>query len=109
MLLIVVGQLQQAISDVWNVIGVIGILIVGFIPFLMCIRAPLFWVPAIAWFVSWLFAAKEALDLDWVPTIITVIIGWVVGLVVTIIERVIIGILGIAAAVAGGMIGEMTG
>jgi hypothetical protein len=95
------------LAYVWNVIGVIGIL--GFIPFLMCILSPLLIVAAIAGLVSWLFACKEALDLDWVPTIIVLVIGWVIGFVVSLIAGVIIGVLGVGAAVGAGMLTEMTG
>ena len=95
------------LAYVWNVIGVIGIL--GFIPFLACILAPLVFVAAIAGLISWLFACKEALDLDWVPTIIVLVIGWVIGFIVTAIAGVIVGVLGVGAAVGAGMLSEMVG
>jgi hypothetical protein len=95
------------LAYVWNAIGLIGI--VGFIPVLVCILAPLVFVAALAGLVSWLFAVKEALDLDWVPTVITLVIGWVIGFVVTAIGGVIIGILGVGAAVGAGMLGGMGG
>jgi hypothetical protein len=95
------------LAYVWNAIGLIGI--VGFIPVLACILAPLVFVAALAGLVSWLFAVKEALDLDWVPTIITLVIGWVIGFVVTAIGGVIIGILGVGAAVGASMLGGMGG
>jgi hypothetical protein len=84
------------LAYVWNVVGVIGI--VGFIPALACILAPLIFIAAIAGLVAWLFAAKEALDLDWGPTIITVVIAWVVSFVVTAIAGVILGLFGLGAA-----------
>jgi hypothetical protein len=90
------------LAYVWNVIGVVGIL--GFIPFLLCILAPITIVAAIAGLVSWLFAAKEALDLDWGPTIITVIIGVVANVIITmVLAGVILGVLGIGAAAAGAL------
>ena len=95
------------LAYIWNVIGVIGIL--GFIPFLMCILAPLVWIAGIAGLISWLFACKEALDLDWVPTIIVLVIGWVIGLVVGLIAGVIVGVLGVGAAVGAGVLSEMGG
>jgi hypothetical protein len=95
------------LAYVWNAIGLIGI--VGFIPFLACILAPLVFVAALAGLVSWLFAVKEALDLDWVPTIITLVIGWVIGFVVTAIAGLIIGILGVGAGVGAGLLGSMGG
>ena len=84
------------LAYVWNVVGVIGI--VGFIPALACILAPLVFIAAIAGLVAWLFAAKEALDLDWGPTIITVLIAWVISFVVTAIAGVILGLFGLGAA-----------
>jgi hypothetical protein len=90
------------LAYVWNAIGVIGI--VGFIPFLACVLAPLVIVAGIAGFVSWLFAAKEALDLDWVPTAITLVIGWVIGFIITAIAGVIIGVLGVGASVGVGLL-----
>jgi len=88
------------LAYVWNIVGLIGIL--GYIPFLACILAPLVFVAAIAGLVSWLFAAKEALDLDWGPTIITLIIGWVISFAVTAIAGLIVGALGFGAAAAAG-------
>ena len=88
------------LAYVWTVVGVIGIL--GFIPLLGCILAPIGIVAAIAGFVSWLFAAKEALDLDWVPTAITVVIGMVANvIIVMVLSGIILGILGVGAAAAG--------
>lgn len=88
------------LAYVWNVVGVIGIL--GFIPLLACILSPIVIIAAIAGFVSWLFAAKEALDLDWGPTAITVIIGAIVNfLIIMVLSGVILGIFGISAAATG--------
>jgi len=89
------------LAYVWNVVGVIGI--VGFIPFLACILSPLIFIAAIAGLVAWLFAAKEALDLDWGPTAITLVIGWVISIVVTAIAGLILGALGMGAAAISGM------
>ncbi|MBN1933054.1 MAG: YIP1 family protein [Anaerolineae bacterium] len=90
------------LAYVWNIVGVIGIL--GFIPVLVCILSPITIVALIAGFVAWLFAAKEALDLDWVPTIITVVIGWVISFIVGAIAGFILTALGIGAvAIAGSM------
>lgn len=88
------------LAYVWNIVGVIGIL--GFIPFLACILAPIAFIAAIAGLVSWLFAAKEALDLDWGPTVITVIIGVIANVIITmVLSGVILGIVGVGAAAAG--------
>ncbi|MBN1579092.1 MAG: hypothetical protein JXA89_00200 [Anaerolineae bacterium] len=88
------------LAYVWNVVGVIGIL--GFIPFLACILAPIAFIAAIAGLVAWLFAAKEALDLDWGPTAIIVIIGVIANVIITmVLSGIILGILGVGAAAAG--------
>jgi hypothetical protein len=84
------------LAYVWNIVGLIGIL--GFIPFLVCILAPLVFVAALAGLVSWVFAAKEALDLDWGPTIITVLVAWVVNFAVIAVGGLILGALGLGAA-----------
>ena len=90
------------LAYVWNVVGVIGIL--GFIPFLLCILSPISIIAAIAGLVSWLFAAKEALDLDWGPTVITVVIGVVANIIITmVLSGVILTILGVGAAAAGAL------
>ena len=90
------------LAYVWNVVGVIGIL--GFIPLLLCILSPITIIAAIAGLVSWLFAAKEALDLDWGPTVITVVIGVVANIIITmVLSGVILTILGVGAAAAGAL------
>lgn len=89
------------LAYVWNIVGVIGI--VGFIPALGCILSPLVFIAALAGLVAWLFAAKEALDLDWGPTIITLIVGWVISFIVTAIAGVILGAFGIGAAALSSM------
>lgn len=88
------------LAYVWNIVGLLGIF--GFIPPLACILAPLIFVAAIAGLISWLFAAKEALDLDWGPTIITLIIGWIISFAITAIAGLIVGALGFGAAAATG-------
>lgn len=88
------------LAYVWNIIGAVGIL--GFVPVLLCILTPITIVAAVAGFVAWLFAAKEALDLDWLPTIITVVAGWVITFIVTAVAGMIISALGIGVAVVGG-------
>lgn len=45
-----------------------------------------------------MFAIKEALDLDWTSTIITVLIGWAIQFVISIIAGLVLGALGIGVA-----------
>ncbi|MBL7200404.1 MAG: hypothetical protein ISS56_09665 [Anaerolineae bacterium] len=85
------------LAYVWNIIGVFGIL-AAVAPALACVLTPVIIIAAIVGLVSWLFAAKEALDLDWGPTAITLIIGWIVTFVITLIASPILGLLGLTAA-----------
>jgi hypothetical protein len=93
----------MGLAYVWRVVGVLGIL--GFLPVLACLVAPLRLIAAILALIAWFIAVKEALDLDWGPTIITVIVGWVVLLVVQLIAGGILTALGIAAGAAANALG----
>jgi hypothetical protein len=84
------------LAYVWNIIGILGI--VGFVPPLLCIVAPILFVALIAGLVAWLFAAKEALDLDWGPTVIVVLIAWAIGIVAALVANLIINRLGFGPA-----------
>ena len=90
------------LAYVWNVIGFLGILSIISETF-TCILAPVTFAAAILGLVAWFVAAKEALDLDWVQTIVTVIVGWVVMLVMGFFATAVLGILGIGAAALGGL------
>ncbi|HSG18684.1 MAG TPA: YIP1 family protein [Anaerolineae bacterium] len=82
------------LAYVWRVVGVVGIL--G--GFLSCLLAPALIAAFILGLVAWFVAAKEALDLEWGQTIITVILGWLVILVFSIITSLILTALGVGAA-----------
>ena len=71
------------LAYVWQVIGVLGIL-ANFSEALSCVVAPVQIIAMIVMIVAWLIAAKEALDLEWVPTIVTVILGWLAQFVITV-------------------------
>jgi len=90
------------LAYVWNVVGFIGVLSV-FSGALSCVLAPVMIIAAIATVVAWFVAAKEALDLEWGQTIITVILGWVALIVISIISGVVLGVLGFGAAAVGGL------
>ncbi len=86
------------LAYVWNVVGVLGIL--GVIPYLGCLVAPVLFLAWILGLIAWFVAAKEALDLEWVPTIVSVIIGWIVLVLITAAVAAVVGIVfGIGAAV----------
>ena len=61
---------------------------------------------AILGLASWLIAVKEALDLEWGQTIITVVIGWIVQFVISIAAGVVLGLMGLTAGVAAGFLGQ---
>ena len=92
------------LAYVWQVVGVLGILS-AFSATLSCILAPVMVIAAILLVVAWFVAAKEALDLDWVKTIITVILGWVSLIVITAIAGRVVGLLGFGGAALGGLLG----
>ena len=93
------------LAYVWNIVGVFGAL-VAFSPALSCVTAP---VRILAWIlglIAWAMAAKEALDLEWVETIITVIIGWAVMFAIILATGLVLGALGFGAALVGGLLGS---
>ena len=90
------------LAYVWNVVGFIGV-ISAFSGALSCVLAPVMVIAAIAMVVAWFIAAKEALDLEWGQTIITVILGFVVLMVISLISGLVLGIMGFGAAAVGGL------
>ena len=94
------------LAYVWNVIGFAGIL-GAFSAALSCLLAPALVVGVLLGLVAWFVAAKEALDLDWGETIISVIVGWIVmALISIILSGVIYSALGLTQAVARGLFGS---
>jgi len=88
------------LANVWRVVGVLGI----FGGFINCLLAPLQFIAAILGLVAWYFAAREALDLDDMQTVIVIVIGWVVVMVISLIGTAILGGLGLAAGVGAGLL-----
>jgi hypothetical protein len=86
------------------VIGVIGILS-AFSEALSCLLAPAMIIAVLLMVVAWFIAAKEALDLDWGQTIVTVILGWLALIAIRVVAALILGLLGLGAAAVGGAIG----
>lgn len=93
------------LAYVWNVVGIVGVL-AAFSGALACLLAPAILVAALLGLVAWFVAAKEALDLEWVQTIITVVIGWLVLVVITLITGAILGVLGLGAGALAGALGS---
>ncbi len=92
------------LAHVWQIIGVLGIL--GVISeALGCLVAPVIILAVLAMIAAWFIAAKEALDLEWGQTIVTVIVGWLALIIVSIvIGGLVAGAIGLGAA-AGGLLG----
>jgi hypothetical protein len=65
---------------------------------LACILAPIAIISALLALVAWLIAAKEALDLDWGRTLVTVILGWIVAWLITMAATWVLGLFGIRVA-----------
>ena len=85
------------LAYVWQIFGFIGILGV-FIPGLVCVVAPIKFIAWILWVIAAFIAVKEALDLEWLQTIITVVLGWVAFFIVVMIGGLILGAIGLAGA-----------
>jgi hypothetical protein len=89
------------LAYVWNVVGVLGIL--GFIPALGCLVGPVIFIAWILGLIAWLIAAKEALDLEWLQTFITVFLGWVALIIIMLVTSAILALVGITAGAIGGL------
>ena len=89
------------LAYVWQVIGVLGIL--GLISeALGCLVLPVVLISILAMIAAWFIAAKEALDLEWGQTIVTVIVGWVALIIVSmVIGGLVLGAIGVGAALVG--------
>ena len=94
------------LAYVWNVVGVFGIL-AAISNALSCLLAPVMIIAVILMVVAWFMAAKEALDLEWGQTIVTVILGWLALVVVTIVfGGLVLGLFGLGVTALGGLLGS---
>jgi hypothetical protein len=91
------------LASVWRAVGVIGSL-VAFSTFLACVTAPALLAALVLTIAAWFIAVKEALDLEWGQTIVTVILGFIVLLVFYFITGAVTSLLGFGAAALGGAI-----
>jgi hypothetical protein len=81
----------MGLASVWGLLGILGIIGI-YLPLLGCIVGPIglvVWVLSIA---SSAIAIKEALDLDWTKTIITVVIAWIAIFIVTAVLATVFGV-----------------
>jgi hypothetical protein len=94
------------LAYVWQVIGILGIL-AAFSEALSCVVAPVQILALLLMLIAWLMAAKEALDLDWVPTLVTVILGGLAQFVITtFLTGLLLGLLELGGAAMGGLFGS---
>jgi hypothetical protein len=89
------------LAYVWQVIGVLGILASLF----GCLLAPVMIVAVVLMIVAWFIAVREALDLVWVKTIITVIPGVLAMIAVMAVGLLVLSLFGFDAAGLGGLFG----
>ncbi len=94
----------MGLAYVWNIVGIIGIVSV-FSEALTCVLAPIGCIAPILGLASTLIAVKEALDLEWGQTIITVIIGWIVQFIIMFVAGMLMGLMGLTAGAAMGFLG----
>ncbi len=83
------------LAEIWGVFGILGLL--------GSFALPLTCLVSLLTLVSFFIAAKEALDLEWAQTVVTVVIGYFVLLVVV---AVIGGFVGLGAGVAGTLLNQ---
>jgi len=92
------------LAYVWQVVGVIGA-VAAFSTALSCLLAPVMFIASILMVIAWFVATKEALDLEWVQTIVTVILGGIALIVIMIVGGVVLAVLGVGAGALGGALG----
>jgi len=92
------------LAYVWNLVGVLGILSVISVA-LQCLVTPLMLLGVILMVIAWFIAAKEALDLEWLQTIVTVFLGWIALIIISAIGGFLLGLLGLGTAALGGLFG----
>jgi hypothetical protein len=91
------------LAHVWNVVGILGVL-AAISGALDCLLAPVRVIAVLLLIAAWLIAAKEALDLEWGPTIVSVFLGWLALVVVSIfVTGLVLGLLGLGAVAMGGI------
>jgi hypothetical protein len=90
------------LASVWQVIGALGILA----SFAGCLLAPVMIAATVLMVVAWFTAVKEALDLDWVKTILSVVLGVLAMFAVMAMGLLVLSVFGLGAVALGGLLGS---
>ena len=94
----------MGLAYVWNIVGLLGI-VAAFSTALSCVVAPVGCIAPLLGLASTLIAVKEALDLEWGQTVITVVVGWVVQFIIMLAAGFVLGLMGLTAGAAMGLLG----
>lgn len=86
------------LANIWAAFGVFGLFLGG-------LGTTVALIASLVGLVAMFVAAKSALDLDWVQTIVSVVIGWLVLFIILFIAGLVLGALGLAASTATSALG----
>jgi hypothetical protein len=94
------------LAYVWQVVGILGVLAtISEAP--SYVLVPVQIIAGILLIIAWFVAAKEALDLEWVQTVVTVILGWLAQFVITtVITGLVLGLFELSATAMGELFGS---
>ena len=94
----------MGLASVWTAVGVLGV-ISAFSTALACLLGPVLVISWVALVVAWFVAVKEALDLAWGQTIVTVLIGFIPWIIIMALTGVVLTLLDLTATGFGNLIG----
>ncbi len=94
----------MGLASIWTAVGVLGI-IAAFSHALSVILGPVIVISWVALVVAWFVAVREALDLTWGKTIITVIIGFIPWAFIMVLAGVALSLLRLSANGFGSIFG----
>ncbi len=94
----------MGLASVWTVVGVLGV-IAAFSSALSCLLGPAIVLAWVALVVAWFVAVKEAVDLGWGQTIVTVIIGFIPWAIIMALTGVVLTLLDLTATGIGDLFG----
>jgi hypothetical protein len=94
----------MGLASIWTSVGVLSV-IAAFSDALSCILGPVIVISWVALVVAWFVAVREALDLTWGKTIITVIIGFIPWAVIMSLTGVVLSLLRLTTNGFGSMFG----